>query len=328
MNYSESNKILEKIKSAKNILINCHRSPDPDSVGSALSMYIVLRQLGKEVKIIGPDKISPDLSFLPFSEKIEKIDFSKFSFKSYDLFILLDSGSSDLVTGSKEISLPKIFSIVIDHHKTNDRFGDINLVKPEISSSAEILYHLFEDWEVEINQDLANCLLTGIIGDTGIFQFPNTTQDTFEIASKLMKLGADKKKIVFNVYQSIPLDQIKIWGEILQTMILDKEFKFVYSAISYEDYEKYGKPQGAKETAASMFAQIIKDTNFGMVMVEEKKNTLYISFRSRTGFDVSKIAAELGGGGHIAAAGARVDGPFEKTVKKVLETARKHAKKQ
>lgn len=328
MNYPESAKILEKIKESKKILINCHRSPDPDGVGSGLSLYQIIRQLGKEVKIIGPDKISPDLEFLPFSSEIEVVDFTKFNFKDYNLFILLDSGSYNLVTGSKEISLPKISSIVIDHHKTNSGFGDINLIKSEISSTAEVLYNLFEDWGIEINQDLANCLLTGIIGDTGIFQFSNTTQKTFEIAAKLMKLGADKNKIVFNVYQSIPLDQIKIWGEILQTMVLDKEHSFIYSAISYEVYEKFGKPQGAKETAASMFGQIIKDTDFGMVMVEERKGTLYISFRSRTGFDVSKIAAELGGGGHIAAAGARIDGPFKETVEKVLETARKYVKKQ
>ncbi len=327
MNYPESAEILEKIKAAKNILINCHRSPDPDGVGSALSMYLVLRQLGKEVKVIGPDKISDDLSFLPFSEKIEKVDFADFDFKNYDLFILLDSGSFNLVTGDKDVPLPKISSIVIDHHKTNANFGDINLVKSEISSTAEVLYCLYEDWEIEINKDLADCLLTGIIGDTGIFQFSNTTQDTFEIASKLMKLGADKNKIVFNVYQSIPLNQIKIWGEILRTMVLDKEYNFIYSAIPYEVYEKFDKPKGAKETAASMFAQIIDGTDFGMVMVEQEKGSLAISLRARQDFDVSQIAAELGGGGHAAAAGANIDGPFKEAVEKVLETARKYAKK-
>lgn len=330
MNYRESANILKEIKKAKRILVNCHRSPDPDSIGSALGLYGVLKQLGKEVETICPsDEISQNLSFLENFDKIKfPVDFSKFDFSKFDLFIVLDSFSWDMVADSKSFTTPKLPVVVIDHHKTNTKYGDINIVDDTVTSVGELLYLVLEDCGVEINRDVATSLLTGIIGDTGVFRYPGTGAKTLMIATKLMEKGADKDEIVFNLYHSAEFELVKFWGEILRNIEIDKKYKFVWSAMPYETYKKIGSLKIGRESSASLFAQIVKDTDFGILMVEQEKQKLSISFRSRTGLDTSQIAKDLGGGGHIYASGTKIEGlPFEKAVEKVLEVARKHAKK-
>lgn len=324
MNYPLSQKILEETKRANKILLNCHRSPDADSAGSALSFYEVLLSMGKDVRVICPDKLPEDLKFLPFSQKVEKIDFEKFDFSPYDLFIVLDSGNVAMVTKKRDIPLPKIKKIVIDHHRTNESFAEINLVDTEISSTAELLYDIFEDWGTGITKTMAQNLLTGIIADTGVFAYSGVTTRTLQIAQSLMEKGADKKEIVLNVFKSFSFNKIKFWGEILRRMEWDRESKFVWAAIPHEIYKEFGGQASAKESAATLFAPIVKDTDFGMIMVEEEKGILSISLRGRTDFDVSKIAEKLGGGGHLSAAGAKVyEKDFDAAVLKVLEVARK-----
>ena len=324
MNYELSEKILEEIKKANKILVNCHRSPDADSVGSALSFYQVLLSMGKDVKVICPDKLPEDLKFLPLSEKVEKIDFAEFNFDSYDLFVVLDSGSVGMITKRKDVNLPKIKKIVIDHHKTNKSLGDINLVDENISSTAELLYLLFEDWGVSINKTIAQNLLAGIIADTGVFQYSLVTSRTLAIAQKLIEIGANKEEIILNVFKSFPFNKLKFWGEILRRMEWDEEHHFVWSAVPHEVYKDFENPVSAKESAASLFATVVKDTDFGMIMVEEEKGILSISLRGRTGFDVSQIAEKIGGGGHLSAAGAKLyEKDFDAAVIKVLETARR-----
>jgi len=323
MNYRESADILKEIKKAKRILVNCHRSPDADGAGSSLALFRVIKNLDKDVRIICPSNLHEDLKFLPHPETIEKINFRRFDFGLYDLFICLDSAGTNMVTGDEKIKFSNIPIINIDHHKTNTKYGKINLVDSEVISNAEIIYLIFEDWKVEIDEELATLLLAGILGDSGVFQYPGVTSRTMEIAIKLMQKGADKDKIISNLYRSINFNEVKFWGEVLKRMQKD-DYKFVWSAIPHEVYEEYGKPESGKESAASMFTQCVKDTNFGMVMVEETKGNLSVSLRSRTGFDVSKIAKALGGGGHNNAAGGRVSGlEFGLAVEKVLSTARK-----
>ncbi len=148
-------------------------------------------------------------------------------------------------------------------------------------------------------------------------------------AAKLIELGADKDEIVKNIYRNINFTEIKLWGKFIENMEIDSEFNFVWSAMPYEIYKEYGEPYSAKEDVANLFFPIVKGTNFGMVMVEMEEKLLSVSFRSRSDFDVSEIAKKLEGGGHKAAAGARIEGlDFDAAVTKVLETARKYAKKE
>jgi phosphoesterase RecJ-like protein len=326
MNYKESAKILKEIKNAKKILVNCHRGPDSDSVGSALALSRVLKELDKDVIIICPSDIPADLMFLDGADRVKRVNFSSFDFSNYDLFFIIDSSTYAMVTGLKDNDKPSINTVVIDHHISNEKFGKINLVDTKTTSTGEILYKVFEDWGRAIDKETGECLLTGIIGDTGSFQYQNVGQGTLRIAASLMDLGADKDKIVYNIYRNIDFKEVKMWGKFIESMKI--EDNFVWSAISLATYKNFGEYPYAKEDVANLFFPVVKGTDFGIVMVETNENVLSVSFRSRSGFDVSKIAEEVGGGGHKPAAGARIEGlPFQDAVNKVLAAARKYAKK-
>lgn len=326
-NYKESKLILSEIKKANNILLNCHRSPDPDSVGSALSMKRVLEKIGKMVEVVCPtERIDSTIDYLDGYENIKNIDFAKYDYSGFDLLITLDSSSWIMVTDNPSIEIYKLPIIVIDHHETNDRYGKINLADKSRIATGEILFRVYEDWGVKLDKKAADCLMAAIIGDSGAFRFPGVDSKTFQVAEKLMKLGADKDKAIHNIYRSEDFNMLKFWAEVLGRLEFDRENRFIWSAVPYDVYNKYQKLIGAREISASQFAQIVEDTDFGFVAVESEEGQLSVSFRSRTGFNTSEIALELGGGGHIYASGARIEAPFDQAVETVLKSARKFAK--
>ncbi|KKR85979.1 MAG: DHH family protein [Candidatus Woesebacteria bacterium GW2011_GWB1_41_10] len=328
MNYEESQKILDEIKKANKILLNCHRSPDPDSVGGALAMRRVLFDMGKEVEIICPDNISNESKFLQSSGVVRKVDYDNFDFPTYDLFIILDSAEWSQVLGFGKEKKPAINKINIDHHFTNENFGMINLVDEERSSTSEILFRVFGDWGISITKEIAEDLLTGIIYDTSCLEHSSADVGTAKVFVKLMELGADKNKIISNIFRNLDFDMVRAMTEITKNMQIDKEYGFVWSAVPYETISLYPGARGIKSMAAGLYAASVRDANFGMIMIEEKKNYLNVSFRAKMGFDISKIADELGGGGHKQA-GATVlrDISFKEAVEKVLEAARKYVNK-
>lgn len=330
MNYPESSSVKSKIDQSQKILVNCHHNPDADSVGSALAMARLLRFWGKDVRIICPTEVPSNLKFLLGEETIETVDFSGFEFEKYDLFITLDSSSWNRVTGSNNVLKPDIPFVVVDHHKSNTRFGDINLIVPESAANCEVLYYLFSDWEINPDiernfPDIHTPLLAGIIGDTGAFRFPEADTGTFAVASELMKL-ASKDKIIFNLYQSYGENHIMVWRAFLDNLKIDHEHKFVYSFVPKEVLERNGKPFNAKSELADILFQSIEGTDFGLVGAQDD-GYISVSFRSRTGVDVSELAQNLGGGGHEWASAARVyDVNYDHAVDNILQTAREFAK--
>jgi len=328
MKYKDSKKLLKELKKAKRILINVHRSPDQDGIGSALSFYEFLESKGKELKVICPSDLTKEHTFLPHAEVIEKIDFSSFDFDQWDILLCLDSANWGMVSGGLDIKMPEIKMLLIDHHVTSERFAKVNIVDDKVSSTCELVYLLFKKWKIKLSRDICQNLLAGIICDTGVFEYPNTSSQTLGIVKELMDKGANKNEIVEKVYRNYPFNKLKLWGKILEDMQFDKENKFVYSAVSYESYKEYGEPVSAKETSASMFCPIIDGADFGMVMIEEDKEKLTVSFRSKKDFDVSRLAKDLDGGGHRLAAGATITGEeFPKAVNKVIKVAMKYAQK-
>lgn len=329
MNYRKSKQILEEIKRSNRILLNCHRNPDSDAIGSALAMYAVLTGLKKEVEIICPsENLFENINFLNNYYKIQtKINFSSFNFAKFDIFITMDSSSWEVIADLKNFIKPHIKTIVIDHHFTNTFYGDLNLIDAKATSVSEVLYLIFQDWGIDIDKNIADCLLTGIIGDTGAFKFPKSGQNTLRIAADLMDKGADKDKIIFNIYMSEPFSLIRFYGKVFSSANLDKKGRFVWTAIPYEVYRRLNLPTIAKESASSLLAQVVEGTDFGFVILEQEPNVISVSFRSRTGVDVSEVARKLGGGGHIYASGARLEGKtFDSAKKVILEVARKFAK--
>lgn len=328
MNYSESQLILKEVKKAKRILINCHRSPDPDSIGSALSLYHVLQLLNKnDTTIICPDEVPYNCKFLADVEKIKKVNFDEFNFNSYDLFLITDSGNWDQVTGKENILNSNIKKIVIDHHYTNPKFGDINILDIEAGSTAAVIANMVEDLNINVDSILATSLLTGIIADTLSFQTDVIGNSSLIIADKLIRVGADRNNIIFNLNRSKSLDEIHLMGYLLSNIRVEKDYRFAWVVVSKEVSKEFPMSKEAKSSIAGSFIPAIENTDFGFVL-EESNKYISVSFRTRQDFDVSKIAEELGGGGHKSAAAARIpNSTFEEAIEKVLNACRKYAKK-
>ncbi|MFA6016838.1 MAG: bifunctional oligoribonuclease/PAP phosphatase NrnA [Patescibacteria group bacterium] len=318
--YPLSKSILEEITKAQNILINVHRNPDLDSIGSATAMYQALIKMGKKVALVCPHEIPENFKFLKGADLVQTIDFKTWAdteVRPYDLFLILDSGSYDVVTGSKEIRLPNIKKIVIDHHRTNN-FTDVNIILyDELAATCEIIYQMFVDWGIEIDPNMATSLFSGIAGDTVFFKYGENTKLSFKIAMKLLDLGADKNKLIEQAFDSFDFDLVKTMGEFLGKM--EKGNGFVYSIMDHKTFIKFGKHRGARETVANLFARSIKGFDFGIMAVEYEIGKFAVSFRSKKNTDVSVIAKKFGGGGHKNAAGATIYGTIDQVTRKIKE---------
>lgn len=324
--YPQSKAIFQKIKNSEKILINVHRHPDLDSVGSALALFLILKKLGKIVRIVSPQKISEKYLFLPEARKIEKIDFSSFDFSPYDIFFILDSSSFEMVTGRKEIFLPKIKKIIIDHHRTNNLDGLIRLIDEEASAVGEIIFCLLCDWRISIDDKIATCLFASIYTDTVCLKYPRLPKRTFEIVNQLVKMGADQKDLIKNFYQKYSFADLKLLGFFLTNLKFEKKYRLVWTGIDFETFIKFKGSSEAKEILADNFLQSINKAEIGMVIVEDKKRVCRVSFRSRGRIDVSKIAQKLGGGGHKNAAGTTIYENFKKTVELIFREIKKTIK--
>lgn len=330
MNYPESQQILEEIKKANKILINCHYGADPDGIGSTLSMKLILEKMGKQVTVICPSKsLSKQTDYLVgYSDINLDVDFYNYDFSKFDLFIILDTSEINILTGKSNNLDPKIPVIVIDHHQTFELSCDMKILDQKSSSVGEILFKVYQDWDIDYGKDVADCLMTSIIGDTGIFSYPGAGETTLRIGADLISRGADKTMISNRIYRAEDFKILKFWSEVLSRMEIDVENHFVWSAVPYDVYKMCNELPAVKSKTASIFAPIVENTDFGFIAIEESPGVVSVSFRGRTDFDTSKIAEDLGGGGHQIASAVKMDNiSFGDAVKKVLDACKKYARK-
>jgi phosphoesterase RecJ-like protein len=331
MKRNKSYLILKAIREAKKILINVHPHADLDSISSALAFKKVIEQIDskKKILIVSPEVIKEDFSFLGEEVKnIKVINFSSFDFSSFDLFLILDASSDDRVTGSKKIFLPKsIKKIVVDHHLNNRIVADIKLINEEACATCEILFKLFSDWQIKIDRYLATLILAGMVGDTVFFRYFSDVKNQWKMVEKLLALGADFDLIKKNFF-SYSFSFVKFLGEFLRRLkidegrVNDKKTKFAWAAMSFTDYQQFGLLSTGQSFVADLFLAAIKEVDFGFLILEKEKNKLSLSFRSKEEINVAEIAQRLGGGGHKNAAGATVEGEFEKMVEEILKVVK------
>lgn len=311
--------ILRKIKLSQNILINIHKSPDYDSFSSALSLRYFLRKLGKKATVISCQKINRHFHFLEGAKNIKVINYSKFDFSPYDLFIIPDTATMERVTGSVEIKLPKgIDYIAIDHHQTNEIGYPLRLVESRSSATAEVLFDLFDKWRVKIDPRLATLLLAGILGDTVFLRFCEDRKKTMETVLQLVRKGADMDFLSEKFFEDYAFNLVRAVGYFL--INLKREKNFVWSAMDFETYKKFGQPEGVREMAADNFFRGVRGVGYGVAILETKKGVVNMSFRSKKKVDVTKYAKLFGGGGHKNAAGATILASYDEAIKKIRTT--------
>lgn len=232
---------------------------------------------------------------------------------SYDLLVVLDTADIGLLGSfyTDNIDLFQTTPILnVDHHISNTRFGQLQLIDSTAASATEVLYAWIlsqPKWKTLLNDDIATLLLTGLITDTRSFQNPNTTPRSLEVAAQLLDLGARQQEIIQHIYKTKPLSTLKIWGRALNRIQMDTETGIVWAAVSHEDLTEMGAT--SKETAGLLDELIstIPDADVHVLFTEIEEGGLKASMRSSVSIDVNRAASRLfGGGGHARASGFKI----------------------
>ena len=310
------NQLEEFIKNSKKILIMSHINPDGDALGSTSSMYTTIYDNFKkkpDILIIG--HLPNNYKFLP------NIDKGVFNFNSsmvYDLVITLDVASSDRLSNAKILFDKAIKTINIDHHKTNNKFGDINVVCPEASSTGEVLLEIYNEQNWTISLDSAIGLYSAILTDTGGFRYENTSENVFKSAAQLVKIGINPNEIYKNCYERKSKNFVMFQNYCINKAVFVNNDKTVYSTVYKKDLEKFHAEEDFTEGLVEAL-RAIETTDISFLAKEIDSKTTKISMRSKKS-DVAVICSEFGGGGHTFAAGCTIKTNIEGAVKRILKT--------
>ena len=296
------NKIIEKINESSKIALSFHTSPDGDSLGSSLAFLQGLRTLGKEVYIVCKEDMPKTFKFLPYSnEIINSCDVVK---EGTDIFIVLDCGNLERVNTNSELSERDYTLINIDHHMSNDLYGDLNYVDTKASSMGEIVFMILEAMNIEVTKDMAKCMYTSILTDTGSFRHSNTTSRTHNIAGKLLDTGIDFSEIHRQIFDNKEFNRVKFMGRAIESLKLTLDGKVGVIKIRDKDFEDFGIED--KDTSDIVNIGMKIGSVDVMILLKEGEEGTKVSLRSKNIVDVRKVAENFGGGGHVRASGARI----------------------
>ncbi len=314
MNTIQFESVIPQIKQAARSVLTLHRSPDGDSIGSNLALATVLKQHGHTVSIYSKDPVPEFLQFLEGWEEIIVAPPEEIPFDQYDRYWALDMAVPEMAGG--ELSIPTdTETIVMDHHISNSGWGDQNIIDATSISTTSVLLHLFNTAGIELDSQIATYLLTGLATDSGFFQYCRDKQP-FVDAAALVALGAPYQKIVIAVEKQRSEADLQYIGEGLARLTVDSTHRMCSIIIPHEIYEAHITDDESKSELITPYLSSVKGTSLGVLITEKEPGSFRLSFRSKDDqYSMSVLAAEFGGGGHTAAAGARVD---NSTAEKIL----------
>ncbi len=296
---AELRKTRRWLHSAEHICVLSHMSPDGDAVGSALGLTWALRAAGKRVSPVLPDDVPATFAFLPGSAEV-----AQEAPADADLLVALDIADIERL-GSLGRQLDRPIDINIDHHVSNSRFGSINLVASDTAATAEYLVELLQPFGLALDEQVANCLLTGLVTDSLGFRTDSTEPATLATAQKLMQHGGRLHEIYERTLHRRSFEAIKLWGQALGTARC--EDGLAWTQVTLEGKAEIGYTANGDADVVSQLTAI-EGAEVAVVFVERPDAEVKISWRAVSGLDVAVIAQHFGGGGHRAAAGANVHG--------------------
>ncbi len=300
--------IYTAIKEAKRVLIISHINPDGDTLGSMCALKLAI---GAKADMLIQGSAYPKMyEFLP---EIKKSKFQYNVNEIYDLVITVDVASIDRLLDRARIIFDKCKNTInFDHHKTNVGFAKLNLINPNVSSCGEVLFDYFKKENIKITYDMAICLYTAIITDTGGFRYENTKESTFLMAKELIDLKIDVAKISQYCWENKSKAMVMLHSYCVSNTKFLENDKIAYSIVKNEDLRKFGAKsehtEGIVETLRS-----IDSVEIAFIAKEIDKHNTKISLRSKT-FDLTELTSKFQGGGHKNSAGCTIKKPIEKAV--------------
>ncbi len=305
--------IAELIDGAGSVACFVHKNPDGDAIGSALA---IRNFFGGKVRVYSPTKVPEFFMFLPAAHEI--VCYSDFGeVEPAELFLVVDCADAKRIPGFDRSKADRV--IVIDHHETNDGFGDVNLVVPESSSTAELVFRMIKSLGRPVSKEVADCLFTGVYTDTGGFRYSDTTASTFEVAKELVELGAEPWRIAVEIYESNPLRRLRLLGECLNTLRLYCSGKVAVLYVTLDMYARTGATAEDTEDFVN-YARSIKGVEVGLFLRELEGGGVKVSLRSKGRVNVAEVAKELGGGGHHNAAGCELNLPLVDAIDRIVSS--------
>jgi len=312
--------VIKAIKKGKRFLITAHVNVEGDALGSQLAMKELLTSMGKEAFILDSDPVPEHYRFLPKASEVSS-RFDKIG--AFDAAIILDCPNLNRTGKVRDVINASAVPIInIDHHVSNEKFGDVNWVEPNASSAGEMVFRLFKEAGIKMTKEVALSLYIAILTDTGSFNYDNTSSVTHEIAGELLGYGLDPAVVSESVYERRSVKDINLLGLVLATIRVNKKGTIAHLEVTKDMLKKTGADL-AKSEGLINFARSIDGVKVAVLFKEgqQEKDKINISFRSKgngDAADVNKIAAIFGGGGHAKASGCIVVGSLKEVKKKVL----------
>ena len=315
-------RVLEVIREHKTFCIVGHMRPDGDCIGSQLGLALALRNEGKRVTVWNQDAIPLKYKFLVGDGLIEKPKAGQ----KFDCVIATDCASYERLGTAGDCVKQRKVLINIDHHATNPRYGDVNWVSPREPSTGELIYRLLKVARWPITPPIADLLFAAISTDTGSFQYPNTRPGTFHAGAELVTRGANLAKICDEVYQSYPLSRAKLLKHVYSKFRLTDNDRIAWLWLKKKDFTRTGAESDDTEGLIDHL-RAIEPVVVACVFEEIEPEMTRISLRSKSDrVNVSEICGQFGGGGHPAAAGARIPGKPLSVQRKVIAAVKRALK--
>ncbi len=311
------------ILQAQKIVLSTHINPDGDALGSVLGLAHALKTLGKEVTALNVDGVPETLKWLPGAEWIE----TGTERRDFDLGIVVDAGALDRVGKS----LLPIFEAVpllidIDHHVVEGSiFGQLQVLDHTAAATAELIYELILTLEVAsqttlVSPQIADCLMVGLMTDTGSFRYNNVTPKVFSLASELQEEGARVAKIAEAVYENVSFASLKLLGRALDSLERSADGQVVWASVSAQDFAEFGGTDAETEGIVSQ-VRAVSGAAIGILFREIPGKKVRVSIRAREGANANAIARVFEGGGHILASGCSLDVPLAEAIQSVVAEA-------
>ncbi len=296
----------------KNVAIGGHVRPDGDCVGSCMALAEYIRKWYPECNVdVYLEEIAEEYKCIVGTDQI----IHEIPETCYDLFICLDCGDEDRLGFSGKLFEDAKRTYCIDHHISNTAFADDSYIVPDASSTAELVYHVMEDKKITL--EIATALYLGIVHDTGVFQYSCAKPSTFRVAAKLLEKGVDAPTLITDTYYEKTYIQNRMLGIALNKSRLHEGGKVISSVITTKEMEELQANPKDLDAIVSQL-RITKGVEVAIFLYQTGENSYKISLRAKDYVDVSKVAVTFGGGGHIKASGASMDGTSEEIINKLL----------
>jgi phosphoesterase RecJ-like protein len=301
--------VLHQIERRERFVLTSHARPDGDAIGSALACSQILRGMGKQADVVMRDGVPRIYQPLPFAETVVQTERVN---GNYEAAILLEC---DSVQRTRLEGLERHFLISIDHHLTGRPFAHVNWIDPTAVATAEMVYRLAREAQVKISPDVATCLYTALLTDTGSFMFEGTNDRTFALARELVLAGANPAHCARNVYFGHSTAKMRLLGAALSD--LHREGSLAWISVSQEQMDRCHAKEEDCEGLVN-YALAIQDVEVAVFFRELPDGRYRVSLRSKGSLNVAAVAEQFRGGGHQCASGCAVDGPLPAAVERVL----------